>query len=632
MNYMLNIALSLGLLVLTLASSWSWGKLLFSRLLNDNWSRAEKFILEISLGLGTVSYSLFALSLLGLLYRSALFAILFLPCLLICLGKRRFIRLPSGFLSTPLKFNSSTRPLFCLFVLIILVFIVNLVCSFTPPYAGDAIGYHLSPPRAYLRAHKLIWLEGNVLASQPAAVDMLFTIGFAGGSEFYPNVLHCIIGLMIAGAIYAFGRRYFGKAPAALGAFIFYLIPSVTRISSWAYIDLGLSLWVWLAIFAFLKWRKEGGGSDLILSAIFAGLAMGSKYTGLVFFALLAFLALRECLVSKERRRFFGRVCIWAGLALTVAAPWYLKNLWMTGNPFYPLLYSIFGGRGWDAVRAANFRSVLTGGMKKGLMNYLLLPWSLTVRGAYTYYDFDGIIGPAFLLFLPLLIFVKKKNYCFRFLGIYSALYFVAWALISLRVRKLIPALAPASLLAGVAVANLLEGKYSKVLKVLILMILVFVILVNIKTIVNDAVAVDPVPVITGKESKEEFLTRKVYNYRAIDFLNRNLSPGAKILFVYGGNAWYYSLHDTVVDSVFQDHTLKQFLKKSDSIADLTACFEASKISHILINFEIAQVGLYPELSPAKKKLLDSFLKEKNPPHLPGGAELCAGSPAKDRG
>ena len=45
-----------------------------------------------------------------------------------------------------------------------------------------------------------------------------------------------------------------------------------------------------------------------------------------------------------------------AGVLLTIG-PWLLKNLAETGNPVYPLLYSVFGGRDWDAELNAKWKA-----------------------------------------------------------------------------------------------------------------------------------------------------------------------------------------------------------------------------------------------------------------------------------
>ena len=654
---MVNIPISLGLLFLTLLSAYLWGRMLFFRFIDNSWSRGEKIFLGVGMGLGVISYLIFFLSLTGLLYRPVIFVILLIPFLWFAVhGRNR-----SADRAEPLSIASSIRSLSLIervsFLILPAIFLLNIISSLTPPYAGDAIGYHLPPARDYLAAHRLVWLEGNVLANQPAAVGTLFTIGFAGGGEFFPNLLHCVFGFMVTAGIYLMGRRYFSRSAAALGALIFYTIPSVARISSWAYIDLGLTLWVLLGLFAYLHWRGGGGegnrssrsnrfsrsnglaveagltagtaetdgtviSGSLIVSAVFFGLAMGSKYTGLVLFAILGILVLGECVIIKKRRSFIVPLIAWAGMALAVASPWYLKNLILTGNPFYPVLYSIFGGIGWDAIRASDFQSIIMGGMRMGAIDYLLLPWNLTVRGAYTYEAFDGIIGPAFIIFLPLLIFVRKKNYPFRFLGIYSALYFIIWAVISLKVRKLIPVLAPVSLLAGAAIANLLDGGYSRLLKILVIVILFLVIGLNLQMIVANMANVDPFRVITGRETKDQFLSRMVYNYRAIDFMNKNVSPGAGILFIYGGSAWYYSRHMTIVDSIFQDHTIKEMLMDSNSTAQLGELLRQRGITHILINMDIAEEGLSSILLPEKKDLLEIFFYQNTRPIFQDGSNL----------
>ncbi len=597
----MNILVSFGLLVLTMFSAVSWGKLLFTRMTRRGWSRGESLLLRAGLGLGVISYLIFFSVLGGFLYRPVVFAILLLPLVRYLPFRKKE---PRG---TVRVFSFSRMELFS-FILILAVLGLNIVSSLTPPWAGDAIGYHLPPPRAYLAAHRLVWLEGNVLANQPAAVGTLFTVGFAGGGEFFPNLLHCLFGLMSAAAVYLFGRRPAGRSAAALGALIFYTVPSVARVSSWAYIDLGLTFWTVLALFSYLRW-KEGAGS-FVLIGLFGGLAMGSKYTGLVLFALLAVLAFIDCARHRERRLFCGKVVSFSAIALLVAAPWYLKNLWMTGNPFYPVLYSVFGGKGWDAARALYYRSIIMGGLRMGPLDYLLLPWNLTVRGAYTYDNFDGIIGPAFLIFLPLAFFTGKKNHSFRFLGIYSLIYFLIWAVISLKVRKLIPVLAPVSLLAGTAAAALLEGRLSRLLKAVVFCVLCLVIGLNLGTIAGDVAKVNPFRFVSGRETNDEFLARNVHNYRAIDFANRNLPDGSAILFIYGGNAWYYSRHPTIVDSIFQDQTIRELLAGSHSPAELREECLRRGITHILVNFNIAAQGLFPALTPEKNKILEEFFKQ----------------------
>lgn len=611
---MIEIIVSLGMLLLTLLSALLWGRFLFFSFTVNFRSRAEKLLLNIGLGLGVISYLIFFLSLIGVLYNLTVFIILLIPFVGIWLRRGRICYNSKLSPSSEAESRHYNRVEIICLVLILALFLLNILASLTPPYAGDAIGYHLPPARDYLQAHKLVWLKGNVLSNQPAAAGMLFTIGFAAGGEYFPNLIHCLFGLLTACGIYFFGRRFSGRIGASLGALIFYLIPSVARISSWAYIDLGLTYWVILGLFTWFFWRLNGFRGALIISAVFFGLAMGSKYTGLVLFSVMAIMVGIECAGIKDRRDRIGMIFIWVGIAMIVASPWYLKNLFLTGNPCYPMLYSIFGGREWDAVRAADFRSIIMGGMRMNLIDYLILPWNLTVRAGYGYEAYDGIIGPVFLIFLPLLIFVKRKNYWIRFSGIYSVVYFFIWAFISLKIRKLTPVLPVISLITGVAIANVIKGRYSKFLKAMVLLVFGITVGINLQSVIAEAIKINPIIVISGKETRDEFLSRRIYNYRAVDYMNRCLPPGSGILFIYGGNAWYYSRHKTVVDSIFQDYTIKELLRRSGSPGELKELMLGRGITHILINIDIAEQGFISELSPAKNRILQRFFQKETSP------------------
>jgi hypothetical protein len=94
--------------------------------------------------------------------------------------------------------------------------------------------------------------------------------------------------------------------------------------------------------------------STTVLGGLLLGLAAGSKYTGLQ--ALIAtgivvgFLALRR----RETRK--ASVLLAAGLAVLVAAPWYVRNALVAGNPVYPFFYERLGGKWWSPHQAEIYR------------------------------------------------------------------------------------------------------------------------------------------------------------------------------------------------------------------------------------------------------------------------------------
>ena len=70
----------------------------------------------------------------------------------------------------------------------------------------------------------------------------------------------------------------------------FLLIPVVVKLSTTVYVDLGLVFFTTAAVIYLLRWA-EGGlqWRHLLLSAVFCGLALGTKYNGLVTVGLLVF-------------------------------------------------------------------------------------------------------------------------------------------------------------------------------------------------------------------------------------------------------------------------------------------------------------------------------------------------------
>src|SRR5262249_51481288 len=85
-----------------------------------------------------------------------------------------------------------------------------------------------------------------------------------------------------------------------------------------------------------------------LLSALFAGLAATTKLTGLWVVVTLTVVYGLTCW-RAGRPHPVRRAVGYGALAAGVVLPWYLKTWAVTGNPFYPMLFSVFGGREWTA-------------------------------------------------------------------------------------------------------------------------------------------------------------------------------------------------------------------------------------------------------------------------------------------
>lgn len=101
---------------------------------------------------------------------------------------------------------------------------------------------------------------------------------------------------------------------------------------------------------------------SLALGAITAGLAWGSKPTGIVFVPPLLVLAGLACLVRKsDRARKPVELLMLTLLPMVGEGFWLVRNAWLTGNPLYPLHLQLAGRvvlQGWygsDVMRLSQY-------------------------------------------------------------------------------------------------------------------------------------------------------------------------------------------------------------------------------------------------------------------------------------
>ena len=136
-----------------------------------------------------------------------------------------------------------------------------------------------------------------------------------------------------------------------LGFFFFISMPSVLRLSHWAYVDLGMTFYTTASLLCLLRWREDKDASRwLLLAALSAGFAVATKPNGLVAWLLLFFLF---AWVSAERNRARlqqdprPKCMLFAVVGALPFLPWLVKNWFQTGNPFFPLLGESLRGEDW---------------------------------------------------------------------------------------------------------------------------------------------------------------------------------------------------------------------------------------------------------------------------------------------
>ncbi|MFN0199055.1 MAG: hypothetical protein ACKVT0_20085, partial [Planctomycetaceae bacterium] len=191
--------------------------------------------------------------------------------------------------------------------------------------------------------------------------------------------------------------------------------------------------------------------------------AMACKYPGVVsvVIPIAAFIIGSAVLACRRQRRegndasrfrmsdLWNRNVIqvkaWFGIGVLLAiGPWLAKNVAETGNPVYPLLYSVFGGVDLDAE--------LNEKWKRGHSPSTYALSDLAEKFVDVTLKSDWL-SPLLFGLAPLALLVRRRRVLSQFLLVYVAYLFLTWWLLTHRIDRFwVPLIPVVSLLAGVGI------------------------------------------------------------------------------------------------------------------------------------------------------------------------------------
>ena len=438
---------------------------------------------------------------------------------------------------------------------------------------------------------------------------MLFLIGLFLRNTILAKTIHWVALLGILLGIWQFSKSRISQNDFPfLSMLIFLSIPSVFIVSHMAYVDLFITYYSLAAVLAFLRWHEERSPGWLALSGIFSGLALSSKYTAL----LLPLLGCFGIFWSFYRDRVSWRpvmrsLFLYLAFTVLLGSPFYLKNWIMTGNPFYPFFYEIFGGRGWDTDQARlydYFVSIL--GRGRGFWDYLLLPWNISLRAKIGSPEFDGLLGPIFLLTLPFLIGIRRIQIPTKIISGYCIFTFLFWASSAQQIRYLIPVFPLLSILVGYILTRYEQKKvFLPILYCLILGSMAF----NGFYMIRDFLEIKPIGVVIGTEDRDSFLRRRLPSYDIINYINNNVPERSRLFLIYMKNRGFLLDRDYYSDSMFESYTIQKILTRSLSTEDVYAVLRDKGFTHVLYDLNYIS-GNLSTFSPEEKEKFFDFQKK----------------------
>ena len=602
--------LNLLLFLLSLAVATGVGALLLRAFRIRGSPAGERVFFSLAAGLGATGYVVFVPAALGLLRPSVLWTVAALLVVASAAGLRsigREVRETAAPATAPPRGAFET----CALLLLGLSLAMSLVLSLAPETGKDALIYHLTVPKQYLKSGGFRFLPGNIFSNSPLHPEMLYLLALFLRGEVLAKLLHFgALGGVLLG-MWSFSRRHLPENAFPFTALLlFAAIPTVFAVSRTAYTDLFVVLYSLAAVHAFLNWAEKGDAGWLAFSGCLCGLAVSTKYTAL----LLPFLGVLGVLWGSRRRGDADRqamrsLALYAVPFVLAGSPFYLKNLVLTGNPFYPFLYGLFGGKGWEPGQAQLYDAFVEHlGMGRGWLDHLLLPWNLSVRAEMDSPRFDGILGPVFLLALPFLALARRPSVPLKCGLVFSLSWFLFWASSAQQMRYLMPVF---PFLALAAAAALSSGRARSPLA---FGVLVAFIAGGIAFDGYHAVRlfrkIRPLGVIAGVESRDQHLARVVPISTMYRHANLHLPPRSKIFLVYMRNYTYLCETECYSDSMFESYTIQRILSASGSSLEVARALRADGFTHLMYDSRFV-FGELSQFLPEEVERFRRFQEER---------------------
>lgn len=524
----------------------------------------------MAVGLGLCALVLFILGLLGMLYQSVIRVLTVSGAVSTALtflySNRRSpgIRQCKQILSIQQwKHLYSLRNAVIAFLIFLAVgyWLLLLIKSQYPPTDWDSISNHLVLARAYLTEHNLVVVSGIPQPVLPALNHMLFTWALALKDDILAQMMEHTFLILTAVGLYAWGTRQNRPALGYAAAALWLSHPLVRLLGQAAYVDIGLTCFVFLGVYALRVFWDGRKASWWYLGIALLAMAAGTKVTGLFFLGLGSLLGLlvlmlsfsrtlshrsiekdSEDIVSVESRFNWRSLVIGCSLALVILMPWYGFVAYHTGNPLWPIFAQYSKGIWGAPWVVSGVNTVMRGFKEATLQNFLMLSIDLVRYPAR--FHAEQTLFPLIMIW-PLAWVVALFNRSVRWWAFWALAFTVFWYLQIPDVRYWLPVLPMAGLALFESIQCLLERIRGSAnlhnpawvaVSILILLWSGYTVSKQIKTVLPPATPA----------AREAFLSQ-LSGYRGVSYVNAHADNTDTVCVV--GASWLnYYFHQRVID------------------------------------------------------------------------------------
>ncbi|GHS93709.1 hypothetical protein FACS1894107_12410 [Planctomycetales bacterium] len=523
--------------------------------------------------------------------------------------------------------------------------------AFLPPLEYDVLQYHALLPLTYLRENGIAFQPQNFCSGYPQNAEMLtyalFNLAGAATGVIAAQWLNFLFLPLTLLALVALVRRVAenlgATAATVANAGLLAALTLLAQVGTmeWSivlYVENSLTFYLALTVLLTLRAVQENSRRAVVFAGIFAGLAAGVKYPGLIFAgapaAALIFLFWRGGWREK-----IGHAILAGGACWLTLAPWLAKNYLTAGNPFYPLWNLFFRVADWDATQET--RSRLAHSPSWGLPSDVS-PFSVDELLNQIAHLFLGLgneaSGALLLVGIPALYLwrhrVKNASGGWRetaIVALWLGAIFAGWFGFTHRIERFFYAgMWLTAALSGVGLAALLTAATNSRQKIIAPSIAVMARILPAATGLTAGIVltvwlgnyfpateknISPLDVFIGAVSPEKY---RAQNYRYEDlreFLHRESAREARVLALGAADVFYLPPNvDYAV--VFNRQPFLTMLDRAATPAALARELRAAGYTHIYVHWHELlrlQQSYYRAFAPAPEKsgLLDQFWREQ---------------------
>lgn len=138
---------------------------------------------------------------------------------------------------------------------------------------------------------------------------------------FLGRLVTIFLTLILGCVAYLWAKKLYGAKAGVLAAFLVLFFPNILAHGQLVNTDLGLTLFMFVAVYFWGEYLKKLSWQNLALAGLFSGLAMASKFTAIILFVILFVLALLKVISERKKlgKIIGGYILI---LAMTFVVVW----------------------------------------------------------------------------------------------------------------------------------------------------------------------------------------------------------------------------------------------------------------------------------------------------------------------